>query len=213
MPKSARTRRSQLERRDAAQRRLVEATLATIAEDGVAAATFENIGQRAGYSRGLATQHFGSKQGLLSAVVDYLHEQQDAALESAHIDELNGLEALLAYSERYCRKLKRSEETQSYFKLLSDAVANAQETREIFAQSHARVKTKLAQLVRRGQSEAVIRRDIEPDIAALMIGSLLLGVSMQLLIDPRMRIEPVARTIAALLTRGFAPPAKKVANG
>lgn len=212
MRKSSKVRKSQIERRDEAQRRLVEATLATIAEEGVAAATFENIGQRAGYSRGLATQHFGSKQGLIDAVVEYLHDAQDTALESAHIDELNGLEALLAYIEGYCRKLKHSEEARSYFKLLSDAVANAQETREVFAQSHARVKIRLAKFVRRGQSEGVIRRDVEPDIAALMIGSLLLGVSMQLLIDPRMRIEPVARTAAALLTRGFAPAVKKVVH-
>ena len=63
-------RRTQAERRDESQRRLLEAAAALIQERGMAAATFENIGVRAGYSRGLATQHFGSKQGLIEALID-----------------------------------------------------------------------------------------------------------------------------------------------
>ena len=76
-------RRSQAERRDESQRSLVEATLAVVANRGVSAATFDEIGRAAGYSRGLATQKFGSKQGLIEAVIDYLHQQREAALEAA----------------------------------------------------------------------------------------------------------------------------------
>ncbi|MFT3728285.1 MAG: TetR/AcrR family transcriptional regulator [Terricaulis sp.] len=205
-------RRSQIERRAESERRLMEATLDVIATDGVTAATFETIGERAGYSRGLATRHFGSKQGLIDAVVDYLHEHQDAAMAAAHLEEANGLAAVLTYVSRYCKALKKSSEPQAYFMLLSDAVANAHDTRSVFRQSHARVKTRLAKLIRRGQAEGVIRRDVTPDDAALMVGSLLLGISMQCLIDPHMRVDAVARTVAAMLTRGFAPSARKVAN-
>jgi AcrR family transcriptional regulator len=213
MSKPARApRQTQAARRDEAERRLVEATMAVIAEEGVSAATFEAIGQRAGYSRGLASQHFGSKQGLIDAVVDYLHERQDEDLEAAHINAMNGLDGLLAYVRRFCASLKRSREPKSYFMLLSDAVADAQETRTVFAQSHAKVKTRLAKLIRRGQAEGLIRRDIEPDSAALMVGSLLLGLSIQSLTDPAMRIDPVEKAITTLLTRSFAPPGGKAGH-
>ena len=183
--------------------------MAVIAEEGVSAATFEAIGQRAGYSRGLATQHFGSKQGLIDAVVNYAHEQQDEVLESAHLDELFGLDALLKYVSGYCGSLQRSEEPKSSFMLLSDAVADAQETRAVFAQSNAKVKTRLAKLIRRGQSDGSVRKDVDPESAALMVGSLLLGVSIQSLIDPRMRIGPIERSTTTFLKRSFAPAVRK----
>src|SRR5258706_16390675 len=79
-PKSHRT---QAERRDESQRRLLEAASAVIQERGMAAATFENIGARAGYSRGLATRHFGSKQGLIEALIARIQERRDSALDDS----------------------------------------------------------------------------------------------------------------------------------
>lgn len=200
-------RRSQAERRDEAERRLVEATMAIIAEEGVSAATFEAIGQRAGYSRGLATQHFGSKQGLIDAVVNYLRERQQEDLEVAHLRDMDGLRALQAYVGRFCAFLKEGEQNKSYFMLLSDAVADARETRALFARSHERAKAQLVDLIRRGQKEGVIRRDVDADSGALMIGSLLLGLSMQSLIDPALKIAPVERAINAFIARSFAAEA------
>jgi AcrR family transcriptional regulator len=56
-------KRSQAERRDASERQLIEATMAVVATRGVEAATFDAIGLAAGYSRGLASQKFGSSAG------------------------------------------------------------------------------------------------------------------------------------------------------
>lgn len=214
MPRpNAVSRKTQASRRDEAERRLIEATMVVIAEEGVSAATFEAVGQRAGYSRGLATQHFGSKRGLIEAVVEYLHDRQEGDLRAAHIDEMNGLEGLLAYIRIFCDFLKRSPEPRSYFMLLSDAVANAQDARASFARSHARVKSRLAKLIRRGQAEGCIRQDVDADSVALMVGSQLLGLSIQSLTDPNMRIAPVEKAIVASLTRSLSPPRKKVPNG
>jgi len=209
---TAAVRKSQAERRDEAQRRLVEATLAVIAADGVSAATFEAVGQRAGYSRGLATQHFGSKQGLIEAVIDYLHERQDAALEAAHVDEMDGLEALLAYVGGFIEALRRDADYAPYFMLLAGAVADAGETRTLFARSHAKVKTRLARLIKRGQTERRIRADIDPESAAVMVGSMLLGLSMQMLVDPGTRPGAVGKAMQAQLRRSFAAPTGKPAG-
>ena len=82
------TRRTQAERRDESGRSLIEAAVEVVAEQGVGAATFESIGRRAGYSRGLATQRFGSKEKLIEAVIGHLHERQEAALARNRIDEM-----------------------------------------------------------------------------------------------------------------------------
>lgn len=209
MPQSTTAiRRSQAERRDAAERSLVEATLAVISEAGVAAATFDAIGRRAGYSRGLATQHFGSKAGLIDAVVAYLHARQDEDLEIAHIDALDGLEALVAFVRQFGAGFDGSPHLRAYFMLLADAVADVQEARAVFAASHERVKARLADLVRRGQREGRIRADVDAEGTALMAGSLLLGVSMQALVDPDVKVAPVCEGLADVLLRSLAPPSQ-----
>src|SRR5246127_4250465 len=92
-----RRRRTQAERRDESERGLVKAVIAVVSEDGVSAATFEAIGQRGGYSRGLVGQRFGSKLGLIEAVIAHLHDQKESFAASGRIDALPGLEALVTY--------------------------------------------------------------------------------------------------------------------
>jgi len=200
-------RRTQAERRDESERRLLRAAVELIADHGVSAATFEAVGQRAGYSRGLATQKFGSKQGMIEALIARLHEQQDEALAQAGIDRAPGFEALLGYVDHYLRQLGKDAESRAYFMLLAGAVADLSALRAAFAASHERVERRLEAMVQRGQAQGAIRRDLDADAAALMVGSLLLGLSIQCLIDPDMDLEPIRATSLATLRLSFAAPA------
>lgn len=197
------SRRTQAQRRDASGRELVAAAIAIVAEEGVAAATFEAIGKRAGKSRGLVTQRFGSKQGLIEAVIDYLHEGQEAEMTAAGIDALPGLEAVLAYVDLYLRGIEAAAEGAAYFRLLSAAVADGGDLRAAFAEEHGRIERRLEALVLRGQAEGSIRREIDAGAAALMIGSQLLGLSMQRLVDPAMELSPIRETTVSTLRLSF----------
>lgn len=197
-------RRTQAERRDESERRLLRAAMEVIAEQGVSAATFEAIGQKAGYSRGLATQKFGSKQGMIEALIAHLHERQDEALALAGIDQAPGFEALLGYVDHYLRQLGHDAEGRAYFMLLADAVSDLSALRSAFAASHTRVERLLEGIVIRGQDEGAIRPDLDPDAAALMVGSLLLGLSVQCLVDPAMDLDPIRETSLATLRLSFA---------
>lgn len=199
-------RRTQAERRDASQRELVEAAIAVVAEEGVSAATFEAIGRRAGKSRGLATQRFGSKQGLIEAVITHLHDLQMRRLAEHGVDRMSGLEAVLAYVELFFLQLSRNSDHRAYFRLLSSAVAEGSDLRAGFAREHGRVERILETMILRGQSAGDIRPGIDADAAALMIGSQLLGVSMALLVDPDMDIAPIGETLLATLRLGFGAP-------
>lgn len=205
-------RRTQAERRDESERCLLEAAIAVVAEQGVSAATFETIGRQAGYSRGLATQRFGSKQKLIEAVIGHLHERQEQALAEYCIDELPGFQAVLAYVDLYLRGLSHQGDGRAYFMLLSAAVADATELRAAFAAEHARIERRLEALVLRGQAEGDIRREIDADAAALMVGSLLLGLSMQLLVDPNTDLDPIRETSLATLRLSFGTPSKAAAT-
>ena len=197
-------RRSQAERRDESQRSLVEATLAVVANRGVSAATFDEIGRAAGYSRGLATQKFGSKRGLIEAVIDYLHQQREAMLEAAHVADMSGLEAIAHYIDSHLASLDAERGGRAYFMLLAAAVADRSALREAFADEHDRVRDWLEQRFRQGQAAGDIRPDIDPYGGAMMVGGLLLGLSLQSLVDPATDLKVIRAASVAAMRRSFA---------
>ena len=194
-----RRRRSQAERRDESERLLVEATLRVVAERGVNAATFEEIAKEAGLSRGLVTQRFGSKRGLIEAVIAYLHRKREAIMQAEHVDQMPAVEAIVHYVDAHLRAQVSGQDGSAYFMLLASAVANAMELRDLFADSHERVRIHLRDLLTNGQARGEIRRDVDADATALAIGSLLLGVSIQHLVNPATGLEPIRAEAIAIL--------------
>ena len=200
----ASARRTQTDRRLQSESELLRAAAELIAQQGVAAATFENIGLRAGYSRGLVTQRFGSKQGLIEALIARLQARMEALLDARHLDALDGLEAVLGFVDIFLRNLAEDGEMRAYFVLMAGAVADVSELRAPFSAAHKDVEVRLEALVLRGQAQGVIRAGLNADAAALMVGALLLGLSTQLLVDPGMDLEPIRETSLAALRASFA---------
>ncbi len=200
---ATRVRRTQAERREDSERGLVKAAISVTAERGVSAATFEAVGERGGYSRSLVTRRFGSKQGLIDAVISYLHDRRAALAAELGIDQMPGLDALLADTDLYLRSLSGKGELKAYFMWLSAAVADVSSLRKAFAAEHERVRMRLRGYVQKGQADGCIRSDLDADAAALMVGSLQLGLSMQLLVDPTMNLDPIRKTSLATLRLSF----------
>jgi len=119
------------------------------------------------------------------------------------IDQMPGLDALLADTDLYLRSLSEKGELKAYFMGLPAAVADANSLRAAFAASHEQVRTRLRDYVQKGQAEGCIRPDLDTDAAALMVGSLQLGLSMQLLVDPTMNLDPIRKTSLATLRLSF----------
>ncbi|MEQ1756187.1 MAG: TetR/AcrR family transcriptional regulator [Micropepsaceae bacterium] len=197
-------RRSQAERRDESERLLLEATLNIVAQRGVSAATFDEIGKVAGLSRGLVTQRFGSKRGLIEAVIAYLHRKREAIMQADHVDEMSAFDAITHYVDGHLRAQAEEHDGPAYFMLLASTVADATTLRELFAASHERVRVRLRALIKQGQAQGEIRRGVNADASALTIGSLLLGASIQRLVDPSTNLEPVRAATIAILKRALA---------
>jgi len=198
-------RLTQAERRERSEQELLEATMRVVSEKGVAAATFDAIGREAGYSRGLVTQRFGSKDGLIRSLIDALHGWQRDALEAAHVERMDGLSALCAFVELHCQSLGGKEEDKAYYMLLAAAVADKLETRAAFAESHEVERVLIRSLIERGQEEGSIRTDADADATALMAGCALIGIRMQNMIDPGTDIAPIRDALIQSLRARLAP--------
>lgn len=86
------SRRSQRERVEESSRRLAEAAIELIAEKGYTNTTAQEIGIRAGYSRAMVRERFGSKEALLETVLQDYERRIDAAPDPG----TSGLQRVLA---------------------------------------------------------------------------------------------------------------------
>src|SRR4029077_7174927 len=69
MPDQPPARRTQRERREETERKVLAAATALIAQHGSRTLTLAAVGEAAGYSRGIACHHFGSRENLPRAVM------------------------------------------------------------------------------------------------------------------------------------------------
>jgi len=72
---------------------MTEAAIELLNERGIGGATLKAIGEKAGYSRGLATHHFGSKAGLFRIVLKRVSAIWVDQLDK-HVGRKTGLDAL-----------------------------------------------------------------------------------------------------------------------
>lgn len=87
-------RRTQAERRAASRARMLDAALDLVAERRSLRFTLAEVGERAGYSRGLPGQAFETKTGLIEALAHHALVLADA--DFPHTERGEGLTAVLA---------------------------------------------------------------------------------------------------------------------
>ena len=79
---------------------LIQATISSVADRGLADTTIATVAQEAGLSQGIVNLHFRSKEGLLTETLRYLaDEYRTACQEAAAAGESSPVEGLLAMVE------------------------------------------------------------------------------------------------------------------
>ncbi len=89
-------RRTQEERREEAERRMLEAGVRIVAQRGLGGLALDRVGVEAGYSRGLPRHHFGNKASYEAALVAFVNQQyQSELIGMARAPGLSGLFQLI----------------------------------------------------------------------------------------------------------------------
>ena len=198
-------RRSQAERRAQSEQRLLDAAAQLIATEGYLAATLERVGERAGFSRGLASRKYGSKDGLIEAVIwrvsAHVHEQADAAIVGIACP----LEQVLALADRFVELVQRDISVRAYFVLFSAMIANRLETRPVFEEVQIRFGERLEALIVAAQAAGKVSPTLPAQHAAFMLGCLLAGVAIETTMGFDRLADPTAvRTdLTAMLRRAL----------
>lgn len=198
-------RQTQVERRTESEQRLLAAAAEIIATEGFAAASLDRIGAAAGYSRGLASQKFGSKDGLVAAVIAAMIDRNAEIMAARTVHAVSPLEAIIAYADVILAQVERDIFIRAYWVMMASAIAHRLPTQAAFLAEHEKVKQHLSSLIVAGQGIGEIAADVDADAAALSIGSTLLGIGIECLLDPGLDIPRVRAAALATISRMRAP--------
>lgn len=197
-------RRPQAERRDEAERRLLDAAVEIVARRGASRMTLAEVGEAAGYSRGLPGHHFGNKAGLLRAVAAQIHRRFAAQLRSAP-SRKPGLDALRGWVNVYFNR-KDWVTTRALLVLMTEGFMDDGEMRQDMASYGRRIREELEREIRIGMESGEIRPDAQPGAdAALLIGAMR-GVLLQWLLDEEIDLIMVRDRLLTLIDRFLAGP-------
>ncbi|MGW7574508.1 TetR/AcrR family transcriptional regulator [Streptomyces sp. NPDC054765] len=188
-----RARRTQEQRRTETRAALLVAAAELVVESGVRAVTLARVGERAGYSRGIVTHHFGSKQALLDA----LARSGQSGFVPGVGDLPAGLERLVLLIEGYVSELGRDGVASRVFLLLWAEASTTSELSLIFRERDEAFRADLRDDVAAGIADGTIRADIDPqDVAVAVLGQLR-GIGMQRLLDSNaVDTQRLSRTVA-----------------
>lgn len=194
------TRRTQEQRRAEAERRVLDSAMTLIAQNGSRAITLAQVGEAAGYSRGIVHQYFGNRAGLLEAVMS------DAGTFDVPAYTGNALEQIAELVASYLRNIvDRTPSSRAFLQLWGEAIAADPVLTPLFAERDASFRKFLAGRIRAGVGDGSIRADADPKSAAVLLLSILRGTGLQLIATPPVGrlpalIAEAKRSIGAALT-------------
>jgi AcrR family transcriptional regulator len=177
-------RKTQAERTALSDARMFKAAKELIAEHGTHNTTLREVGERAGYSRGLASNRFGSKEGLFSQLVRDFNRSWAAELRRS-VGNSTGLPAFSAALDAVeYFLLNRSDEMKALYILWFESMSSHDEVRQRLARNHTAYRRDAERWVREGIEESTIRDTIDPQCFAVEFASLIFGLIYQWLVDP-----------------------------
>ncbi|MCW8194551.1 TetR/AcrR family transcriptional regulator [Proteobacteria bacterium 005FR1] len=180
-----RARRTQAERRQAAEKQIILSAIRIISEKGLGGLTLAAAGEGAGYSRGIASHHFGRKDDLLIAIVRYITSSFVRYLDDMPAKN-PGLPVLLETVYQYFQGVKNdSVRMRALHLILTEAVSNTA-LKDALTEANLKSIAGLEEDIRSGIALGEIREDIDPHAQATLILAGLRGVMAQWLINSEM---------------------------
>jgi len=197
------TRPTQLERAALAEERMINATIDLLNTQGLAGTTLIAIGERAGYSRGLASHHFGSKAGLFRKVLKQITAVWTIDL-NRQVQGKTGLRAILgaldAHIDHIC---DYPEHTKAMYILWGCSFDPGSEFKPNVIEFHRLQRETAATWVTGGIETGEIRNDVNPNRFGEQFYASLVGLNYQWLVNPdidlKVSVDILKQNIVTLL--------------
>jgi AcrR family transcriptional regulator len=194
------------EQSELSRERLIEAATRLFAERGYRDASVQAIGEAAGISRGSIFWHFGSKEGLLWAVVQRAFTRWEAETLVPEVGDARGEEAIGRALRAHRRFLADEGGTlRLLFVLMFEALGPRPELAGEFARLHRDLRVLATPWLEEAVADGDFRDDVDPETIVTLIIATLGGIVYQYLLDAEgVDLDRCYADLERVLERGLA---------
>ena len=177
-------RLTQADRSALSERRMLEAAVELMGERGYEKTTLAAIGEAAGYSRGLATHHFGSKADLFARVIRWISDKLRRQVEPA-LKERGGVDALFAFVDGHRQFADENPlMTRALYVLWFQSLIADSPMRDAAIEDLLGYRDRIRRIIEQGMTEETVRGDADANAEAIQFCGALFGLGLQWLIEP-----------------------------
>lgn len=175
---------TQAERTAISDRAMLDAAIGLILEHGTDGTTLAAIGEKAGYSRGLATYRFGSKAGLFDEVCKSISRKWLDYLKKDVGDRV-GIDAMCAALDSFFRFVSDAPRDAKVLQILYCGAASPKsEYRSTSAGIHQRQQDDVVAWILAGIENGSVRDEVDPKSVASQYIAYISGMTYLWLISP-----------------------------
>ncbi len=176
----------------ARRQEILDRAIEVFADKGAEGTSLRAIAEKIGVSHAALLHYFGSREELL---VEVLREG-----ERRHSDPRGHGEVVGAMVRAAERNVTIPGFVSLYTSLLAGSLEPDREySREFFSERFARIRERLAELIRIGQEAGTMRRGIEPEAMAALVIAASDGLQTQWLLDPDVDIAQSLELLERIL--------------
>ena len=179
-------RRTQAERTAASDAAMFKAAIKLIASEGPSSMTLTKIGKESGFSGGLVSYRFGSKQNLLIATAERILDLwQKRVVEPANLDAdtLDGLEMIVRLYFKAVRS--RSDLMMAQVRLMNDSYSSYRELQPAFQEYDQQLRANIIDHIERARAKGEVKPDADAQTFAVTLMGMLRGIALQSFVDPK----------------------------
>jgi AcrR family transcriptional regulator len=192
-------RMTQEARRAASDTRLIAAGIRLIAAQGTAGTSLAQVGQEAGYSRGLPGERFGTKLSFLDAVLQHIGLWFHRRLAERLQGRRGWAEVRARIAQHLDGAVGSTEATRALYHLYADAGGATPGLRPRIVALSRSFHAGFVDAIRDAQAMGEVDAHVEPDRQAALIFAAVRGVAVQFLADgDKRRLRMAERDVVAL---------------
>ncbi len=178
-------RRTQAQRRQTAERGILDAAMTVISERGINGMSFAEIGTVSGYSRGITSHYFGTKENLLVSLLRDVGERFNDALRTPIYEEAKGLDRLIIYINLYLDRARTRPKVARALQLMrAESLTAPPPFQKAVQEANLAAFASLRDMLVTARADGSLRKEIDIDAHAGLIVGGLRGIVGQYLADP-----------------------------
>ena len=177
-------KRTQAERTAQSDLLMVDAAVHLIVSRGTAGTHLKDVGEIAGYSRGLASYRFGNKAGLFTQIIHAVGDEWLREMGRA-VQNQDGLPALLSATDAHYRfVLEAADRIRAFYILWFDSIGPDPALKNVIANVHERRQRDVEEWITRGIRAGNVRADVNVRSTAEQFCASIIGIVYQWLVTP-----------------------------